>query len=258
MRRRFLAGEKLLAISRAMGLARGKVRKFAYAESFPERAVQVPGPSIIDPHLPHLEARRAQGCENAAQLRRECRERGFTGTARQVRHWLQEQRTEVHKHIPYRRLDMALPGATQSAAPALPSPKQLAWLIVKALGARNAKDAAVIVRIEQDCDAATMVRLVQKVGKLIRGAGVTSKEPVNDPVAIFDTWLAEAQTCGVQARETFATGLEQDGAAVRAALTRPWRNAQADGQITKLKLLKRSMYGCAKLDLLRKRLIFAA
>jgi len=60
VRRRYLAGEKLLAISRAMGLARGTVRKLAYADAFPERAVRVPPPSIIDPYLPHLEARLAR------------------------------------------------------------------------------------------------------------------------------------------------------------------------------------------------------
>ena len=53
-----MAGEPLLTISRRMGLARGTVRKFADAESFPERAVQPPGPSILDPHLDYLEARR--------------------------------------------------------------------------------------------------------------------------------------------------------------------------------------------------------
>jgi transposase len=62
----------------------------------------------------------------------------------------------------------------------------------------------------------------------------------------------------VPALETFAAGLDQDGAAVRAAFTLPWSNAQAEGQITKLKLLKRTMYGRAKLDLLRQRLLLAA
>jgi transposase len=65
-------------------------------------------------------------------------------------------------------------------------------------------------------------------------------------------------TCGVRAIETFARGLAQDGAAVRAAFTSPWSNGQTEGQITKLKLLKRQMYGRANLDLLRRRLLLAA
>jgi transposase len=45
---------------------------------------------------------------------------------------------------------------------------------------------------------------------------------------------------------------------VRAALTLPWSNGQAEGQINRLKLLKRTMYGRAGLDLLRRRFILAA
>lgn len=73
----------------------------------------------------------------------------------------------------------------------------------------------------------------------------------------FEAWLGEARRCGVRAVETFAEGLEQDGDAVRAALTTPWSNAQAEGQITKLKLLKRQMYGRASFDLLRHRALLA-
>jgi len=55
VRRRYAAGKPLLTISRRMGLARGTVRKCADAESFPERAIRAPGPSLLDPHLAHLE-----------------------------------------------------------------------------------------------------------------------------------------------------------------------------------------------------------
>ena len=58
--------------------------------------------------------------------------------------------------------------------------------------------------------------------------------------------------------ETFAAGLEQDGTAIRAALTTPWSNGQTEGQVTRLKLLKRQMYGRAGLDLLRHRALLAA
>jgi hypothetical protein len=73
VRRRHAAGATLLGISRAMGLARATVRKFADAESFPGRAVRAPGPSILDPFLGHLEARLAEGCENGLALWRELR-----------------------------------------------------------------------------------------------------------------------------------------------------------------------------------------
>ena len=53
-------------------------------------------------------------------------------------------------------------------------------------------------------------------------------------------------------------GIVSDLAAVRAALTEPWSNGQTEGQITKLKLVKRQMYGRARLDLLRARIIVPA
>jgi transposase len=53
----------------------------------------------------------------------------------------------------------------------------------------------------------------------------------------------------------FVGGIRQDWAAVRAALTSPWSNGQTEGQVNKLKLLKRQMYGRAKLDLLRARML---
>jgi transposase len=49
----------------------------------------------------------------------------------------------------------------------------------------------------------------------------------------------------------------RDKAAVRAAITEPWSNGQTEGQITKLKLVKRQMYGRAKIDLLQARLMGA-
>jgi transposase len=56
---------------------------------------------------------------------------------------------------------------------------------------------------------------------------------------------------------SFAGGVAKDEAAVRAAITSPWSNGQTEGQITKLKLVKRQMYGRGKIDLLQARLIGA-
>ncbi|MBL0692969.1 transposase [Comamonas sp. JC664] len=67
--------------------------------------------------------------------------------------------------------------------------------------------------------------------------------------------MGEARVCRERAVETFAEGLEQDGDAVRAALTPRWSKSQTEGQITKLKLLKRQMYGRAKFGLLRRRVL---
>lgn len=70
----------------------------------------------------------------------------------------------------------------------------------------------------------------------------------------LETWSERACTSLVA---SFARGAARDEAAVRAALTLPWSNGQTEGQITKLKLVKRQMYGRSKVDLLQARLIRA-
>jgi transposase len=100
------------------------------------------------------------------------------------------------------------------------------------------------------------VALVGRFVDLIRGNSIGRKACA--PRATFRKWLAEATTSNVSAIATFAAGLKQDGAAVRAALTTPWSSGQAEGQITRLKLLKRQTYGRASFDLLRRRTLLAA
>ena len=56
---------------------------------------------------------------------------------------------------------------------------------------------------------------------------------------------------------SFARGVTNDEVAVRAAITSPWSNGQTEGQITRLKLVRRQMYGRGKIDLLQARLIGA-
>ncbi len=258
VRQRHARGEKLLAISHTMGLARGTVRRFAQAESFPERAVRQPGPSILDPYLSHLNARLAAGYENATALWRELRDLGFAGSPKQVYRWMAERRTAPAKTTARK---WHSPGPTRSAAEAsLPSPKQLAWLLVRPATALDATEAAVLARVRQCPEAATVAELAERFCILIRQCcrERQSRNKEQTSIKALTTWIAEAQSSGIQAIETFAAGLEQDGAAVRAALTQPWSSGQAEGQITRLKLLKRSMYGRASFDLLRRRVLLAA
>jgi transposase len=70
----------------------------------------------------------------------------------------------------------------------------------------------------------------------------------------LDPWLEWA---GSSLVASFAKGVLKDKAAVAAALTSPWSNGPTEGQITKLKLVKRQMYGRGKLDLLHARVIGA-
>jgi transposase len=69
------------------------------------------------------------------------------------------------------------------------------------------------------------------------------------------TWTTDAANSVLA---SFGKGIVADRSAVIATMTQPWSNGQTEGQITKLKLVKRQMYGRAKLDLLRARLLAPA
>jgi len=68
-------------------------------------------------------------------------------------------------------------------------------------------------------------------------------------------WLTDARTCGIYGMRRFARTLRQDIDAVRNAVLEPWNNGQMEGQINRLKTLKRAMYGRAGVDLLRARMM---
>jgi transposase len=74
----------------------------------------------------------------------------------------------------------------------------------------------------------------------------------------LEAWMKRAQQSGLPALKGFARGLRRDYAAVEASLSSPWSQGQVEGQITRLKLLKRQMYGRARFDLLRLRVLHAA
>ena len=258
------AGETLLAIARETGLALGTVRTYAYAEIFPARNPHGPRPSILDPYLAYLQQRLAEGCENGLVLWRELREQGFSSGTRQVHRWLIERRTAPAKTGPHRaRIKTAaiaqLPAACRSE-PTLPTVPQLAWLLVQPAASLSANDRAIVARVEQDEQAAVVIKLARRFTALLRACGVSGRRnrcSPADPGAELDAWLSNAQVCATPAIATFAAGLQADSAAVRAALTLPWSSGQAEGQINRLKLLKRQSYARASFNLLRRRVVMA-
>ena len=72
----------------------------------------------------------------------------------------------------------------------------------------------------------------------------------------LDSWLNDVTASGIDSLLRFAGGLRQDLAAVTAAFTSQWSNGQVEGQVNRLKLIKRQMYGRANFDLLRLRVLF--
>jgi transposase len=71
----------------------------------------------------------------------------------------------------------------------------------------------------------------------------------------LDAWLSRVEEQGVSELQGFASGLRKDYDAVKAGLTLEWSQGQVEGQVHRLKLLKRQMYGRGHFDLLRKRVL---
>ena len=78
-----------------------------------------------------------------------------------------------------------------------------------------------------------------------------SREPL-------DSWLGKVAASTIQDLQSFAVGLERDKEAVRAGLEESWSNGAVEGQVNRLKLKKREMYGRGNFDLLRRRVLDAA
>jgi transposase len=77
-------------------------------------------------------------------------------------------------------------------------------------------------------------------------------------VEALDAWLADAEASGIKELRNFAQSLRRDYDPVKAALSSSWSNAQTEGHVNRLKMIKRTMYGRASFDLLAKRVLHAA
>jgi transposase len=246
-------GENIRQIARKLGMSRVTVRKYFYAETFPERAKRQATPRLLDAHLPYLELRLQAGCENATQLWRELREQGYSGTSIQVRRWVRHHRQAVARTTPGPYRDAVAAAINDRAKtaklPELPSYKQLAWLLMQEPETLEASETATLRRICQDVQLAQTYQLAQQFRSMVR----------QRDASMLEAWLEACAVSDISDVVTFAAGLRQDYAAVRAALATQWSNGQTEGQAgaprARLKFLKRQMYGRANFDLLRCRVL---
>jgi transposase len=112
----------------------------------------------------------------------------------------------------------------------------------------SAEEVAYLEHLRTDEQVADLYDLAQTFCRMVR----------DRDVECLDVWLGAASTNSFRDLRGFAVHLQQDHAAVRGALSLPWSNGQTEGQITRLKLLKRQMYGRANLDLLKRRFLHRA
>jgi transposase len=130
-----------------------------------------------------------------------------------------------------------------------PSPRELRWWLLPINAEQPAEQVRYVERLVTSCPAiATAQGLARRFTDIVR----TRDAPALAP------WLVDAAMSPLPEFRDFAAGLRRDVAAVEAALTHAWSNGQTEGQVTKLKMLKRQMYGRASVPLLRQRLLLAA
>lgn len=186
----------------------------------------------LEPWLVQLDEAWSGGCRNGAELWRRLRLAGFGGSLRVVTEWAtRRRRTE----------------AAQASGPRkCPSARKIATMLTQKRAHLTKEDAVTVAIIEAAVPVLAAARhLLERFQAMIRK---------RDPSGL-ETWLDDASSGPLA---SFARGLRDDQPAVAGALSLPWSNGQTEGHITKLKLVKRQMYGRAKLDLVRARLLGAA
>lgn len=225
------------AIARQTGLSRRTVRRYVQADSFPERTTPIRSRGI-DQFIGYLALRWNEGCCNAVQLHKELQSQGYTGSyysvCRRVAAW----------RAPHSEKQGSRPAAGRL------SPRRTAWLLVKSEIDLSEDEAQFVERLEEQCpEIKSAASLAREFSRMVR----------NREAPLWSDWLTRATAPEVPTVfRRFAEGLRGDEGAVKAALSLPWSNGQLEGQINRLKTLKRQMYGRASFDLLRRRFLAAA
>jgi len=247
---RYQQGYSVSAIARELSLDRKTVRRFLRADSFPERAPSPPRPSILAPYEPYLRERWTAGCHNSLQLWRDLQARGFKGAAALVRRFVAQWRaTPARRGPPSRRARDVNAGPPLPPPTPILSPRQARWLLLRAED--TLKDDERLYRdhiLQADEELQRAQALTIDFGKLLRQRQREGLDP----------WLRRASESGIAEFREFARTMRRDQAAVETALTDEWSNGQSEGQINRLKYLKRQMYGRASFSLLKKRMLRAA
>jgi transposase len=229
-------------IAEQVHLDRRTVKRYVLARELPKRGAPVlQTTSTVLPYLGHITRRWNDGCQNGTQLWHEIQALGYAGSYSSVRRAI--------KHVRPGDGRRSAPAASPAPSARALSPRQAMWLLVRPEDQLSEHDKQARLAL---CTAqptiATATELVNEFGRLLRSRDV----------AAFDGWLQDAKASGVSELRHLALSLERDYDAVKAALELPYSNAQLEGQINRLKLIKRSAYGRAKFDLLRLRVLHAA
>lgn len=221
-------GVPIKQIVRCTGHHRQTVRRIVRGE---RSDVFRPRQSSLEAHLPWLDAQWDAGVRNASALWRSMRRSGFPGSLRVVSEW-GTRRRRAEK-------------ADASSLARVPSARTIARWMTTGRDNLTKAETVTVAAIENGVPALVEARAI------VAGFHAMFRSRRAEPLA---SWIERASQSLVA---SLANGVRRDEAAVRAAILSTWPNGQTEGQITRLKLVKRQMYGRGKIDLLQARLIGA-
>jgi transposase len=219
-------GATIKEIVRRAGYSRGLVRKVLRGQRSDMFRVRS---SSLEAYLPWLDEQWAAGRRNGSELWRTLKSRGFRGCLRVVSEWSGRRRRSE-------RMDASALGRA-------PSARTVARLMTAGRDQLSKAETVTVAAIESGVETLVQAReAVAAFQTMIRRKALAELNP----------WIERAKSTLVA---SFANGVTKDIAAVTAAISSGWSNGQTEGQICKLKLVKRQMYGRGKLDLLQARVI---
>jgi transposase len=249
------AGSSIGDIARETGFGPRSIRKWLKFSAPPERRATAPKPCSPSYFVDYLSRRWAEGCIRGRELLREIKLRGYTGSFSHLERHLAKWRSVRGSKVVALRAAPALlttapvATATRAVDPAtgwLISPIVAAALCIKPRRLLTPGQAAKIDALKSASPDFTAMRKLA-----MRFRGILQSKVIQK----FELWLNDAQNSGIYAIQRFARTIRRDIDAVRNALTEGWSNGQTEGQINRLKTLKRAMYGRAGAELLRARML---
>ena len=180
----------------------------------------------------YLLKRWQQGCQSGAQLARELRAKGYTGSDHGIYRYLETLKAVAPAPSGSKRASRRASAHLPTALLTL-SPLQATWLFFRLEADRKPEEQEILRQVRQASPhLEATYQLVEAFLHMVR-------ERTADQL---DSWLKKVQDSHLQAFHPFVTGVQKDKEAVLAGLTLPWSTGPLEGQINRLKLIKRSMY----------------
>jgi transposase len=231
-------GLSISATARALGLHRHTVQKYRALTQAPVRRHTWRRPSNLAPYQTYLQERWQRGRCTAMGLWREIRLLGYPGAYQNVARFVAVLRKQART------------GETATAVTEGMTARRARGLALTRPQQRTPREADALERVK-----ALHAELDRAVTLLERFAHLLRHRTDQQPLERLTQWESDATATAIPELVAFVAKLAQDHRAVEAALTEPYSQGQTEGQITRLKLLKRAMYGRANFDLLRKRFL---